>query len=521
MHSANLMRRASLVNLGEKIGDLSVKVTDATYLEVIKKHDEPDSFLQVEVFPSKLFTSVAHGWRPQWNDRFTLAVRDYTFVLKLILFELEMITDKHKKKGMSEIPLNAEILSDGQLLNVQIRNRKVPIAIVKLFVQFIPHTHPYAPLQRLILEDTLMLAAIFDTYQEAKPIPPLTEIVHSIYTIFSNNDKLLDLMKHIITYEVARIDSIALMVRDETPTVQLLSEYVNNFGKTFLKKIIKSVLPIIFNDSGSIELDPVKLGPNENLETNQRNLYEKAQAVFNALFALHPYIHTNLRQVCRIIIRVVSKRFPDDAYIGLGSIIFLRYICPAIACPETLGFTEEITPKMRRSLILITKLLQSLSNHVQFGEKESYMLCMNPFLEKNHKTIFAFYHNILNERAADEVANEEHATKQKIPTKVFHKLHSYFFYNSKLLSSRLDTYPLKDDQKKFTSAIFESVMEDLPHSQNPYIEQTFKTPPLLGSQSLDSIPFPKLGTRPSSCDEVDVSETSSNDLTDSLSSTPN
>jgi len=511
-----------MVTLGEKIGDLSVKVTDATYLEVTKKHDEPESFIQVEVFPSKVLTSVAYGWKPQWNDRFTLPVRDYTFVLKLILFELEMITDKHKKRGVSEIPLNAEVLSDGQLLNVQIRNKKVPIANVKLFVQFIPHTHPYGPLQRLILEDTSMLAAIFDTCQEAKPIPPLNEVTHCIYTIFSNNDKLLDLMKHIITYEVARIDSIALMVRDETPTVQLLSEYVNNFGRTFLKKIIKFVLPIIFNDSGHIELDPVKMGPNENLATNQRHFYEKAQAVFDALFALHPYIHPNLREVCRIIIRVVSKRFPDDAYIGLGSIIFLRYICPAIACPETLGFTEEISPKMRRSLILITKLLQSLSNNVQFGEKESYMLCMNQFLENNHKNIFTFYHNILNERAIDKVANEESAAKQKIPIKIFHKLHSYFFHNSKLLCSKLDTYPLKDDQKKFTSAIFESIMEDLPHSQNPYIDQTFKSSPLTTSHSFDSILIPKPG-KLSSCDEVDVSE---NDLTDSsdiqtLSSTPN
>ena len=40
-------------------------------------------------------------------------------------------------------------------------------------------------------------------------------------------------------------------------------------------------------------------------------------------------------------------------------------------------------PAFRRSLVLISKILQNLSNGLQFGKKESYMLPFNEFIISN------------------------------------------------------------------------------------------------------------------------------------------
>ncbi len=46
-----------------------------------------------------------------------------------------------------------------------------------------------------------------------------------------------------------------------------------------------------------------------------------------------------------------------------------------------------LSGKSRRSLVLISKVLQALANDVEFGEKEPYMIVMNNFLIKRRKSV--------------------------------------------------------------------------------------------------------------------------------------
>jgi hypothetical protein len=52
--------------------------------------------------------------------------------------------------------------------------------------------------------------------------------------------------------------------------------------------------------------------------------------------------------------------------------------------------SEKPSEKSRRSLILLSKVLQNLANSVEFGEKEAYMLKTNPFIMSNQKGMFEF-----------------------------------------------------------------------------------------------------------------------------------
>jgi hypothetical protein len=55
-----------------------------------------------------------------------------------------------------------------------------------------------------------------------------------------------------------------------------------------------------------------------------------------------------------------------------------------------LPVSEPPTPKSRRSLILLSKVLQNLANNVEFGEKETFMLHSNAFVTENQKFMKEF-----------------------------------------------------------------------------------------------------------------------------------
>ncbi len=49
-----------------------------------------------------------------------------------------------------------------------------------------------------------------------------------------------------------------------------------------------------------------------------------------------------------------------------------------------------LSNETRRSLILISKVLQNLSNEVQFGDKEKYMLFINEWISQNQERMQRF-----------------------------------------------------------------------------------------------------------------------------------
>lgn len=85
-------------------------------------------------------------------------------------------------------------------------------------------------------------------------------------------------------------------------------------------------------------------------------------------------------------VQVLSKRFPNllQSNIGaVGTVIFLRFINPAIVSPLEYGIVQkEISASVKRGLMLMSKILQNIANHVEFS-KEQHMLCFNDFLKAN------------------------------------------------------------------------------------------------------------------------------------------
>lgn len=90
-----------------------------------------------------------------------------------------------------------------------------------------------------------------------------------------------------------------------------------------------------------------------------------------------------------------ERRFPDAKYTAVGAFIFLRFFCPAIVAPEVEGLVVVAPSKeIRRSLLLIAKIVQNLANNVLFGAKEPYMFPLNRFLAQEIGNITGFMREI-------------------------------------------------------------------------------------------------------------------------------
>jgi len=113
------------------------------------------------------------------------------------------------------------------------------------------------------------------------------------------------------------------------------------------------------------------------------------------------------RHVFTTVKRELKSYYPGLIDAIVGSLLFLRFICPAITCPQNYGIEETNLDKLecQRSLILVSKLLQNLVNGVEFdGTKEHYMTSLNCFITKNTESLQNFFKIIADE---DLLAKEE------------------------------------------------------------------------------------------------------------------
>ena len=67
---------------------------------------------------------------------------------------------------------------------------------------------------------------------------------------------------------------------------------------------------------------------------------------------------------------------------ALSSIVFLRFLVPALSSPSVHGLLASPPPRAAaRGLVLVSKVVLAVANGVPFGTKEPYMVVLNPIVE--------------------------------------------------------------------------------------------------------------------------------------------
>ncbi|KAH3760639.1 gtpase-activator protein for Ras family gtpase [Pelomyxa schiedti] len=222
-------------------------------------------------------------------------------------------------------------------------------------------------------------------------------------------------LSHTITTEIQDTSSAHTLFRSNCVATRLLSQYFKMRGAAYLKHCLSHTIASLQSEP-SLEVDVVKLQqaassngnanspstPPVDMSFWESKAKENALRVVQLSQRLFDHICSSVDQ-CPMSFRLlfahakqqVQHRFPAAASLVVGGFIFLRFLCPAIVAPEGHGLLSgSIAPAMRRNLVLISKLMQTLANGVTEG------LVSHPvftaFLTINAEACSSFYTNLTN-----------------------------------------------------------------------------------------------------------------------------
>ncbi|XP_028172270.1 neurofibromin, partial [Ostrinia furnacalis] len=177
------------------------------------------------------------------------------------------------------------------------------------------------------------------------------------------------------------------------------------YGHEYLQGLLEPlVLTLLDQFDGqtdfSFEVDPARLDPSQDIEVNRTNLIELTKEVFDRIVNSADKFPPQLRSMCHCLYQVLSKRFaqfPQTSVGAVGTVLFLRFINPAIVSPQEMGIVSRPVPaKLKRGLMLMSKILQNIANHVEFS-KEQHMLPFNDFLRAHFETGRKFFIQIASD----------------------------------------------------------------------------------------------------------------------------
>ena len=133
----------------------------------------------------------------------------------------------------------------------------------------------------------------------------------------------------------------------------------------------------------------------ENAEANKKKLVGVCQKILTAILTSQKLMPNEMIIMCKHLFAEVERIYPGNGPRQVGGYLFLRFFCPAIVQPNAHGVVRPdypITDNTKRCLLLITKVLQNLSNGILFGAKELYMGGpLNDFLTQNIPILNKFF----------------------------------------------------------------------------------------------------------------------------------
>jgi len=249
-------------------------------------------------------------------------------------------------------------------------------------------------LEKLLVDDDALTFAF--AISSITQITEADKIAKSLVVIFQDNNKVIKLLEAFISEEVRTTESAGTLFRANSMVSKMFKFYSRLVGLPYLYITIGPELGKLIEEELGLEVDPEKMEEGKDLDEMRWALMSQSQKILKQILVSDEKCPPQFRILLTHIAKCVGERFPENVNTTIGGFIFLRLFCPAVSSPEAYGIVEEPpSPDSRRLLILITKVLQNLSNDVEFGSKEPYMTKMNDFIQSNRQKLVVFYEKLL------------------------------------------------------------------------------------------------------------------------------
>lgn len=237
----------------------------------------------------------------------------------------------------------------------------------------------------------------------------MDELARVFVTLFDAKHLLSSLLWNMFYREVEVSDCMQTLFRGNSLGSKIMAFCFKIYGASYLQNLLEPLItPLLDDPTTSFEVDNARIDANEDMEKNGRNLIALTQKVFDAIISSADRFPPQLRSMCHCLYQVLSKRFPQcpQNNIGaVGTVIFLRFINPAIVSPQEMGIVNKpVPPHIKRGLMLMSKILQNIANHIEFS-KEQHMLSFNDFLRAHFEIGRRFFIQIASDCETVDQAN--------------------------------------------------------------------------------------------------------------------
>uniref|UniRef100_A0A915KNP1 Neurofibromin n=1 Tax=Romanomermis culicivorax TaxID=13658 RepID=A0A915KNP1_ROMCU len=280
-------------------------------------------------------------------------------------------------------------------------------------------------------EGDLPIASALSTVVQSSQ---LDELARVLVTLFDAKHLLHELLWKMFTKEVEYSESPHTLFRGNTLSSKIMGYCFKMYGSSYLNNLLRAfIAEMVENSDRCYEVDPTRLDPLENLNDNVQNVLIIVRNVFEAivsssdrkailnleLVVLHPFsivimayalsqillftmfvLHviidcfyrfpSQLRSMCHCLYQVVNIRFPTYGLASVSTMVFLRFINPAIVAPYEHFLMESVpSQRMKRGLMLVSKILQNIANQSTFI-KEQCLLPFNLFIQSKFESARRF-----------------------------------------------------------------------------------------------------------------------------------
>lgn len=294
------------------------------------------------------------------------------------------------------------------------------------------------------------------------PSQQMDELAHVLVTLFDDRKNLPQLLNNVFSMEVYSTEGMQTLFRGNSLSSKTMAYCFKVFGGSYLHTLLAPLIAPMYKERVSFEVDPTRLEKGQNVEENRNNLIKAAQKFINEIVISAESFPIQLRRLCNCLREIVHQRFPKHSLEAVGSAFFLRFINPAITSPHATGIVDQIPPEeLRRGLMLLSKILQNLANHVLFT-KEKHMEPFNGFLQANFDKARKFFNAISSKCPSKR--DEDSTSYSFISDSSVLSLHKLLWDHQEKIGTYLAT---KSEFKTFGRRPFEKMSTLLAHLGPP------------------------------------------------------
>ncbi|XP_063673788.1 rasGAP-activating-like protein 1 isoform X2 [Bolinopsis microptera] len=400
---------------------LDVKIAEARDLAAKDKTGSSDPYGILTLGSNSYQTEIRKQTRfPRWNAMTTLPVPADTAdqIVRLTLWDRDIVG---KDEFMGEITFSLKRIEKKLEYNqwfwlkprdfighqaagsIRMKIRYVTASILPSLV--------YQPLIDLLIEEV-------DNFTNGIPrtgITPLAlleeamtdrmEMAYMLVRIFLGKGKIEGLLSMLFTLE-AKKSTPETIFRENTLASKCMDQYMKITGTLYLQNVLGKTIKLIYKENKYCEMDKSRITKKYGIlnkeaivkqSTKQINLY--LMEIVNSIMQSKTASPFGIRKVCAMIFDLVHRTFPENPdlqYMAVSSFVFLRFFVPAIMNPK-LFYLNSNHPNMRisRTLMLCAKAMQQIGNMCAQPCKESFMLPLLPFVERQTDNVRHFISNLV------------------------------------------------------------------------------------------------------------------------------